>query len=467
MKQSTVTTIIKALVISVVGLSLVLAAFGVGVGVGMGQRAYAPVQQARPAATEAPDSRPTQQDEAATPAATRTAATGAPVEAVTAGPVPTATPTPMPPVIPTQTRQNKEALPDQAPIDTALIDEAWKLLKEQFYGNLPEGDDVTYAAIRGIVSSLGDRHTSFLDPEQAEISNTELQGEFEGIGAQVDLAPGGGVEIKHLFADQPAQKAGMLVGDVVLAVDGRDVTQMDLGEAVSLIRGPRGTKVTLTIQREDEPRFDLTITRARIELPLVETDTLAGGDVEYVALSQFSANSPDRVAEALKAAADKAPRGIIFDLRDNSGGFLDASVRIGSYFVPEGNILIERFADGEQKEYKRQGRYLVNGIPLVVLVNGGSASASEIVAGAIQDAGAGKLIGTKTYGKGSVQIPNSMSNGSQLRVTIARWYTPLDRGIDGIGLTPDIEVDDPTLEQLEAGEDPQVARAIEYLLQGE
>lgn len=473
MKQSTLTTIMKALVISVIGLSLVLAAFGVGVGVGMSQRGAAVAQQARPTVVERPALTPTVASAAAAPAAAATAAAATAVppppatEGGTDSPEREPTPTPMPPVVPTQTRQNKEALPDQAPIDTELIDEAWKLLKEQFYGNLPEGDDVTYAAIRGIVASLGDRHTSFLDPEQAEISNTELQGEFEGIGAQVDLAPGGGVEIKHLFANQPAQKAGMLVGDVVLMVDGQDVTQMDLSEAVSLIRGPRGTKVTLTIQREEQPRFDLTITRARIELPLVESETLADGAIEYVALSQFSSNSPERLAEALNAAVAKEPQGIIFDLRDNSGGFLDASVRISSYFVPEGNILIERFADGEEKAYKRQGRYLMDGIPLVVLVNGGSASASEIVAGAIQDAGTGTLIGTTTYGKGSVQIPNSMSNGSQLRVTIARWYTPLDRGIDGTGLTPDVEVDDPTLEQLEADEDPQVARAIEFLLKGQ
>ena len=158
---------------------------------------------------------------------------------------------------------------------------------------------------------------------------------------------------------------------------------------------------------------------------------------------------------------------MILDLRDNPGGLLDASVRIGSYFVPEGNILIERFADGRQQEYKRQGRYLLNDIPLVVLVNGGSASASEIVAGAIQDAGVGVLIGTQTYGKGSVQLPNSLSDGSQLRVTIARWYTPKDRGIDETGLTPDIESPDPTAEQIQADVDLQLERAVEYLLTGE
>ena len=135
-----------------------------------------------------------------------------------------------------------------------------------------------------------------------------------------------------------------------------------------------------------------------------------------------------------------------------------------AYFVPQGNIVIERFSDGHQQEHSRQGKYLLNNIPLVVLVNGGSASASEIVAGAIQDAGTGKLLGTQTYGKGSVQLPNQMSDGSQLRVTIARWFTPKDRGIDGTGLAPDIQVPDPTADQIKAKQDPQLDRAVQYLL---
>ena len=463
MRENTVTTIAKLFVGGMLALILLLAAFGVGVGVGAGQgRAQAAaavpttgVEQAGQEALEVVSTPPL-------PASTSSLAELALPTAVIASPTPTA-----PRIIKaTPTLQNKEKLPDEAPLDEALLDEAWKLLKEQFYGNLPEGEDATYAAIRGIVDSLNDKHTAFLDPEQAEAFNIDVQGQFEGIGARVDLAPEGGVQIKHLFADQPAQKAGLQVDDIIVAVDDKDVTSMQLDEAVALIRGPRGTQVRLAVRRGDAAPFDVTITRASIEIPVVTTKTLGDGKIEYIALSEFSSVAPQRTQDALRAAVSREPAGIILDLRDNPGGLLDASVRIGSYFVPEGNIVIERFSDGRQQEYKRQGRYLLNDIPLVVLVNGGSASASEIVAGAIQDTKTGVLIGMKTYGKGSVQLPNSMSDGSQLRVTIARWYTPNDRGIDGTGLTPDIESPDPTAEQIQADVDPQLDRAVEYLLTG-
>lgn len=475
MKDSMMTTVMKIVVAGMVALVLILAAFGVGVGVGMGQNrgvtaAAAPAQMEQAEqALSAPLAGLAASPQAETLApATRLAATSVPgATATPAAPKGSATPAATPTrIFPTPTQQDKSALPDEAPVDTALLNEAWKLLKDQYYGNLPEGEDVTYAMIRGIISALGDKHTAFLDPEQAESFNTDIEGQFEGIGARVGLADEGGVRIEHLFADQPAQKAGVQVGDVIIKVDGRDVTMLDLNDAVALIRGKRGTQVTLTIKREDQKPFDLTVTRAQIEIPVVSTKTLADGKIEYIALSEFSSFAAERTQQALEKAVANKPQGIILDLRDNPGGLLDAAVRIGSLFVPEGNVVIERFSDGRQQDYKRQGKYILNDIPLVVLVNGGSASASEIVAGAIQDAGTGVLLGGTTYGKGSVQLPNSMSDGSQLRVTIARWYTPKDRGIDGVGLDPDIAVPDPTAEQVAADQDPQLDRAIEYLLTG-
>lgn len=474
-------TVAKFVVGAVVALIVVLAAFGVGVGIGVGQgrQMAASAMAAVPVAVEssqlapapeavesAPTAEITPAEQAATAPATPAPATSTSARTTPSGSAtPSVTASPTVPA-PTPTRQDKSKLPDEAPLDEDLINEAWKLLKEQFYGNLPTGEDVTYAAIRGIIASLGDKHTGFLDPEQAEQFNTSIEGQFEGIGAGVDTAEGGGVEIKYLYPDQPAQKAGLAPGDVIIKVDGKDVTILELNDAVALIRGPKGTKVTLTVKREGQALFDLTVTRARIEIPVVTTKTLGDGKLEYISLAEFSSVSAQRMQEALQAAVNKKPKGIILDLRYNPGGLLDASVRIGSMFVPDGNIVIERFADGRQQEHARQGKYLLNDIPLVVLVNGGSASASEIVAGAIQDAGTGVLLGVQTYGKGSVQLPNSMSDGSQLRVTIARWYTPKDRGIDGTGLAPDIQVDDPTSEQVEADEDPQLDRAIEYLLTG-
>jgi carboxyl-terminal processing protease len=220
----------------------------------------------------------------------------------------------------------------------------------------------------------------------------------------------------------------------------------------------------LTILREDQDApLEISVTRARIEIPVVETKTLSDGQIEYISLSEFSSVAPQRLSEALKKALDRKPKGLVLDLRGNPGGLLDASVRIGSYFVPQGNILIERFKDGKEREYKREGRYLLGDTPLVVLVDAGSASASEIVAGAIQDAGTGVLMGEKTFGKGSVQLPNTLSDGSQLRVTIARWFTPKDRAIHEVGLSPDIEVVR-TDDDRQAERDPQLDRAVEYLL---
>jgi len=192
---------------------------------------------------------------------------------------------------------------------------------------------------------------------------------------------------------------------------------------------------------------------------------LAGDRVAHIALSEFRDVAPERLAEAIKEALDKKPVGLILDLRGNPGGLLESAVSIGSYFVKEGAIVIERMEDDSQRVYDRRGEYLLGDTPLVVLVDAGSASASEIVAGAIQDAGTGKLIGEKTFGKGSVQLPNTLSDGSQLRVTIAHWFTPKDRAIDGIGLEPDISIP-LTGEDLIAKRDPQLDRAAEYLLQG-
>ncbi len=351
------------------------------------------------------------------------------------------------------------------PLDVALFNEAWSLLQKQFYGPLPEGKQVTYDAIKGTVDRLGDPHTAFVDPKEAALLNSDMEGAFEGIGARVDLAEGGGVEIKYLFSGQPAEKAGLSVGDVILAVDGKDVTKLGLTEAITLIRGPRGTQVSLKIMRGDQSPRDVTVVRDRIEIPVVETNWLADGRVAHVTLGEFNSVAPERLAAALKDVLSKKPAGLILDLRGNPGGLLESAVRIGSYFVPKGPIVIERSKDGTEHTYEREGAYLLGNTPLVILVDAGSASASEIVAGAVQDAGSGTLIGEKTFGKGSVQMPNMLSDGSQLRVTIAHWFTPKDRAIDGVGLQPDIAVAR-TQEDFSAKRDPQLDRAVEYLLQG-
>jgi carboxyl-terminal processing protease len=378
----------------------------------------------------------------------------------TSGATPSGPKTSQPPALSSQATQQGSGV-----LDAKLFQEAWDLLQKQFYGDLPEGPEITYDAIKGVVDRLNDPHTAFVDPREAALLNADMDGHFEGIGARVDLAEGGGVEVKYLFANQPAEKAGVQVGDVILAVDGKDVTKLSLTEAISLIRGARGTTALLKVKRGSQGLLEISVIRDRIEIPVVELTWLADDRIARIALGEFSSVAPERLAEAIKTAVTKKPVGIILDLRGNPGGLLDAAVKIGSYFVKEGPIVIERSKNGSEHIYDRQGHYLLGDTPFVVLVDAGSASASEIVAGAIQDAGMGKLIGEKTFGKGSVQLPNMLSDGSQLRVTIAHWFTPKNRAIDGVGLEPDISVP-LTQEDIDAKRDPQLERAQEYLLQG-
>jgi carboxyl-terminal processing protease len=440
MKQtSTSVKLLSIFVVAVLASILTLSAFGVGLSIG----SRTAVQAAAPARSLDPATSAPRQERGPLLGLLAPPAASAPADSAAAPDGSSAT--------------------DEDPLDEKLFLEAWRLLKAQFYGDLPQGKEVTYDAIRGLVERLGDQHTAFIDPKAAALFNSDMEGSFEGIGAQVELAEGGGVRLKYLYPEQPAAKAGLLAGDIVLAVDGKDISKITLLEAISLIRGPRNSKVVLSIRRGEQAPFDVTVVRDRIEIPVVETKSLGDGKIEYISLREFSSIAPNRLADAVNQALARKPKGLILDLRGNPGGLLDASVRIGSYFVPQGPIVIERKKDGAEKVFERQGRYLLGETPLVVLVNGGSASASEIVAGAIQDAGTGVLIGEKTFGKGSVQLPNALSDGSQLRVTIARWFTPKDRGIHGSGLEPDIKVE-LTQDDMAAGRDPQLDRAVQHLL---
>jgi carboxyl-terminal processing protease len=292
-----------------------------------------------------------------------------------------------------------------------------------------------------------------------------MTGSFEGIGATVRMRSDGNLEIVQPLPDQPAIEADLRAGDVILEVDGVTVQGMNTYEAIALIRGPAGTKVGLLVQRDDTEPFLVEITRARIELPVVESEFLTD-DIAYVRLNGFGETSTDELREELRTLLDSDPRALIFDLRGNPGGYLNAAVEIASQFVNEGPILIERFRDGTDRTYPASRGGLALDIPLVVLIDGGTASASEIVAGAIQDTNRGILIGTKTLGKGSVQLVNTLSDGSQLRVTTARWFTPNNREIHGRGLEPDIEVTI-TDEDIDQDRDPQLERAIDYFERGQ
>jgi carboxyl-terminal processing protease len=347
----------------------------------------------------------------------------------------------------------------------AVFWEAWHLIESEFYGELPTMQEVTYGAIRGVLVAISDDGTSFIDPERAAVMREDVTGGFEGIGAVVNMLPNGRLIIVEPLLGRPAAQAGIQQGDLVLQVDDTPIQNMTLIEAVSLIRGPAGSTVRLTILRKGvrEP-FEVAIVRERIEIEVVESRML-DDDIAYVRLTEFNAKATKELKEALRELLAQEPKGLIFDLRSNPGGFLQTSVEVASQFLDEGPVLVEKGKGDLERQYPVESGGLATEVPLVVLINMGSASASEIVAGAIQDSGRGILVGDRSFGKGSVQLPHTLSDGSELRVTIARWFTPKGREIQGIGIIPDIEVET-TLEDLEAGQDPQLERAVEYLLTG-
>jgi carboxyl-terminal processing protease len=362
-------------------------------------------------------------------------------------------------------RPSPVAAAGEEPSEFAVFWEAWHLIESEFYGELPTMQEVTYGAIRGVLVALGDDGTSFIDPERAAVMREDITGGFEGIGAVVNMLPNGRLTIVEPLPGRPAAQAGLQPGDLVLQVDDTPIQNMTLIEAVSLIRGPAGSTVRLTILRKGvkEP-FEVAIVRARIEIEVVESRML-DGDIAYVRLAEFNAKATKELQEALRELLAQEPTGLIFDLRSNPGGYLQTSVEVTSQFIDEGLALTEKGRGDLEREYRVESGGLATEVPLVVLVNAGSASASEIVAGAIQDSGRGILIGERTFGKGSVQLPHTLSDGSELRITIARWFTPKGREIQGVGIIPDIEVE-MTLEDLEAGHDLQLERAVEYLLTG-
>jgi len=370
-------------------------------------------------------------------------------------PIPTRTPMPIP--TPANGDEDEETF--------QLFWEVWDLVQQNFYGELPDMQELTYAAIRGTLSTLGDDYTIFIEPSVAAIMAEDATGSFEGIGAYVNMDEEGKLEIVGTFEGGPAKEAGLLAGDRVLEVDGVSIVGHTSNEAISLIRGPAGTEVTLLIERKgvEEP-FEVIVTRARVEIPIVEVEMRDDG-VGYIRLREFSATASKLMDKGLEELLAQEPQGIVFDLRQNPGGWLDQAVEVTDLFLDDGTILVERWSDGREYVFEAHSGDVGENIPLVVLVDQGSASASEIVAGALQDQERATLVGATTFGKGSVQQTFSLSDGSELRVTAALWFTPGNQAIRGQGLTPDIEAPWPE-EDVEPDEDPQLERAVEYLITG-
>lgn len=355
--------------------------------------------------------------------------------------------------------------PDIDRKDMDLFIEVWELIGDSFDGQFPAEEEVIYSAIGGSLEILDDDNTRFIPEHVAQQLRLQLDGSFEGIGAYVELNEDGYLVIVRPMEDQPADRAGIKSGDLITHVDGESILGKSLDEIIAAVKGPKGTEVTLTISRESESEpFDIVVVRDLIEIPVVMSEMLEE-NVGYIRLSSFNGIATERVDEAIDELLESNPEGLIFDLRDNPGGLLSQAVSVADLFLADGIILYERNSVGEEDIFRADDGEGGESIPLVVLINGGSASASEIVAGALQYHDRAVLVGDQSFGKGSVQRSHTLSDGSELRVTIARWYTPANISIDENGVTPDIAVETP--EEFFTEEDTQLQRAIDLLLNGE
>jgi carboxyl-terminal processing protease len=347
--------------------------------------------------------------------------------------------------------------------DLGIFDEAWALVERDFYYPLPEGKDRAYGAIQGMLSTLDDPHTLFLPPVDAAQDNAVMQGQVGGVGAIVSQNEAGESVIVEVRRGWPAEQAGVKAGDVILKVNGADLAGKTLDEAVALIRGPMGESVTLTLRREGSPQpFDLSMERGQINV----YGTMLDNGIAYISMNLFNSTIPQDVRAALDRLLPEGPRALILDLRGNAGGFLNESLEIADLFLGDGPIATEKLTTGETRQFDATSGDAAEAIPLVVLVDGRSASASEIVAGAIQDRERGILIGQRTFGKGSVQVLHTLSDGSQLRVTQGAWYTPNQTPIERRddqpgGLLPGIVVEIPA--DVAPGTDPVLDAALRYI----
>jgi carboxyl-terminal processing protease len=349
--------------------------------------------------------------------------------------------------------------------DFDLFWQVWDLAEKKFIKKPLDYQKMVYGAIYGMVASLGDPYTAFMEPETTKKFKEEIEGTFEGIGAEVGIK-NNKLTIVSRLPDSPAEKAGLRSHDVIMKINGEDTTGMSLIDAVSKIRGEKGSEVTLTILRKDkkEPR-DFKIKREKVavkSVKLEETKTKNGKKIAIVTLSHFSQDTTKELNRTAQEILKKNFNGIILDLRNNSGGYLESSLEVISKFVKEEEIIAYQESKNEKKEYRASGKPLFLDLPVVVLINSGSASASEITAGALHDLRGAPLIGEKTFGKGSVQEYEKFSDNSSIRITIAKWLTPKGININGEGIKPDIEVK-LTDEDYNQDRDPQLEKAKEKL----
>lgn len=364
----------------------------------------------------------------------------------------------------TATQDTESVSLDEA--DMYLFWDVWGMVSDQ-YADIDQSteQDRVYGAISGMVDALGDPYSVFMAPEENEQFQSSLNGDLEGIGAELTVEDGKLIIVAPL-KDSPAQEAGILTGDYIYLVDDEPTGDMTLWEAIMKIRGTPGTDVKLTILREGEKDpLEITITRQHIDVPSVEIsyEQEVGKSIAHLEVYQFGDDTYTEFEEAIRDMTLHGADGLVLDLRMNGGGYLDVSIDMLSEFFSDARtgVIVKR-RNQENELLKTLGKGQFTEIPMVVLIDGGSASASEIVAGALQDYGRAVLMGTQSFGKGSVQELHPLKDGSSLRLTIAKWYTPSDRGINKVGITPDTVVD---MDPADRGSDNdiQFKAALDYL----
>jgi carboxyl-terminal processing protease len=325
-------------------------------------------------------------------------------------------------------------------LDFNLYWEVWNKIRTEYVGRNKLTDaDMFYGSLKGLAQSIGDPYTSFMTPDESKAFFEDMAGSFEGIGAEIGMRDDL-ITVVAPISGMPAEKAGIKAGDKIYAINGQATIGLSVDEAVRMIRGEKGTSVTLTVIHPDKDiTEDISIIRDLIIVKSVEYKFRDDG-IMVISIHSFGDDTISLFNEAVKQALLKDPKGIILDLRNNPGGYLDVAVSISSEWVKEGPVVAEQFSGGERNEYPAAGNPRLGDFPTVVLINGGSASASEIVAGALRDYHKATVVGTTSFGKGSVQSVEPLSNGSSVKITVANWLTPAGDFINEKGIDPEIEV---------------------------
>lgn len=369
---------------------------------------------------------------------------------------------------PTVTIENKVP-PQNIDVDFKLFWDTWDLVSKQYYDKKAlDPQKMFYGAISGMVSAVGDPYTVFLPPDQQKSSKEELEGSFEGVGIQLGFNKDKRLVVVAPLARTPADKAGIKPNDMIIKIDGKDTTGISLPDAVKAIRGPKGTQITLTIFRDgEEDTREFKLTRDTVIVKSVEVSfkqTKSGKNIAVIKLSRFGERTKEEWEKAVSDVLSNSVQGVILDMRNNPGGFLEGAVFIASEFLDGGDVVLQENSQGERVSFdvNRKGKILK--LPMVAMINKGSASASEIVAGALQDRKRAKLLGEKSFGKGTIQEAEDLPGGTGIHITVAKWLTPNGKWVNETeGLEPDIKAEVPENEKEDSTKDSQMDKALEFL----